>query len=74
MEKINLLNLEVLNGGSVIDGVCDVAGASSIGLGAGSALKWAGRAAFKSVIGGPVGWTLAAVDLVCLANSIYNNV
>lgn len=74
MIRINSLKLENINGGdNVIDGVCDIAGASSFGIGAGSALKWAGRAAFRSVMGGPVGWALIAVDLACVARSFYNN-
>lgn len=74
MKKIKLNEIETIQGGNIIDGACNAAGVGTGVLTVGTLVKWAGRAAFRSVLGGPVGWALGAVDAVCLGRAIYNQI
>lgn len=75
MKKMSCIQLEskLGGGGNFIDGVCAASGTGTAGLTIGAVVKWAGKSVFRSVLGGPVGWTLVAVDTACLVYGIYKD-
>ncbi len=61
--------LEFYQGGNdFLDGYCAAAGVTTVGRAV--ALKLAARLTLKAMVGGPVGWFLAASDAVCIAYDI----
>lgn len=64
MKKLNYMEIQLLIGGNFLDGYCGGAGLTTI-------VRAVARSSLKAAFGGPVGWFLAASDLVCAGYGVY---
>ena len=70
MEKINISNLEKINGGSFFDGFCGTSYLATGGNIVRTVIKQGIKTGVKAAFGGPVGTALAVIDIACGAYTV----